>query len=230
MQFRTSWKSMLCDNESHYLAADSTPDLQRQARRCMGCGSTVYCSTLCQKSDWNHRHREKCRGARVPLRDLEMDITLKCSPRTRAWHILLLQDFVCNGGWTPNFLKTIDAPPASRVARVQFYSIPFDVESFKILAEYQPRRLSSDEVLEDSFRRDFLSWTAPPTVQRQDGSHLHFRLVEGVFALAHPNVVALVMLKLCICEPPAGSDDALTAVCMDSITRIGPYPIYNNTC
>ncbi|KAH6880299.1 hypothetical protein BKA70DRAFT_190411 [Coprinopsis sp. MPI-PUGE-AT-0042] len=229
IQFRNLWRSMLCDSEAHYLETDSAPEIRRQARKCMGCGSAVYCSIPCQIYDWNHRHREECRGGRVRVRDMDMDITLKCSPRTRAWHILLLQDFVCNGGWTPDFLTIFDSPPGSHVARVQFYGVPFNVESVKKLTEYQPRRLSSDEALEDSFRRDFLLWTAPPTVQRQDGSRLHFRLIEGVFALAHPNVVALVMLKLCICEPPAGSDDALTSVCMDSITRIGPYPIYNNT-
>ncbi|KAF9015932.1 hypothetical protein BDZ89DRAFT_1166532 [Hymenopellis radicata] len=29
-------------------------------RSCSGCRITFYCSQVCQKSDWQHRHREKC--------------------------------------------------------------------------------------------------------------------------------------------------------------------------
>ncbi|KAH6902256.1 hypothetical protein BKA70DRAFT_675352 [Coprinopsis sp. MPI-PUGE-AT-0042] len=137
-QFRTSWRNMLCDSETHYLGADSASYFKRQARRCMGCHSAVYCSIPCQKADWNQRHREECRDRRLGVPDIEMDGALKCSPRTRAWHILLLQDFVCNGGWTPTFLNSIDSPAGSHVARVQFYRVPFNVESTKTLAEYQP--------------------------------------------------------------------------------------------
>ncbi|KAH6905628.1 hypothetical protein BKA70DRAFT_1291734 [Coprinopsis sp. MPI-PUGE-AT-0042] len=158
-----------------------------------------------------------------------MDTKLTCSPRTRAWHIHFLQNFVCNSGGTEAILKGGgggDSPPQSSISRVQFDRIPFNVVNVK-LAEYHPCGFSLDNTLEQAFQRDFLLWTPPETFERQDGSRVHFRLVEGVFAFGLPHV-ALVTLKLCIYEPAVGSDDAPTSVCMDSITRIGRWSLFAN--
>ncbi|KAH6881224.1 hypothetical protein BKA70DRAFT_1342006 [Coprinopsis sp. MPI-PUGE-AT-0042] len=228
--FRTSWRSMLCDSETHYLHIDVAPELQRYARRCTGCFSMVYCSEACQKADWDHRHRDECPSRRhVPLKpeDREMDTRLVCSPRTRAWHIHFLQDFIRNGGWAEMVLEVANSSAKSSISRLSFNCTPFNVESIA-LAEYHPRRFSSEDAIEDAFSRHFLQWTPPRMIERQDDSRIHFRLVEAVFGFGVPDIVALVMVKLCICEPASGSDNAFTAICMDSITRIGPHSRFVN--
>ncbi|KAH6881226.1 hypothetical protein BKA70DRAFT_1446761 [Coprinopsis sp. MPI-PUGE-AT-0042] len=222
-QFRSSWRRMLCDSETHHQDRDSGPQSQRQVRRCMGCSLAVYCSTKCQKADWERRHRHECHSKRQPPRsprDREMDTTLTCNPRTRAWHIHFLQNFVQNGGWAEIILESDGSLEESSIVRVNFNSLPTTVETID-LEDYQPRHFSMDDALEDNFRRHFLLWNPPQMVERQDGARIHFHLVEGVFGFGSPNILALIMLKLCICEHPAGSDDTITTVCMDSITRIG---------
>ncbi|KAF9040196.1 hypothetical protein BDZ89DRAFT_359549 [Hymenopellis radicata] len=40
---------------------DSSHGLCR-SRRCSGCGVKYYCSSACQRTDWDRRHRENCRA------------------------------------------------------------------------------------------------------------------------------------------------------------------------
>ncbi|KAH6888895.1 hypothetical protein BKA70DRAFT_1409286 [Coprinopsis sp. MPI-PUGE-AT-0042] len=98
---------------------------------------------------------------------------------------LLQCNFVCNGGWTEIILQSPHSFAESIISRLSFKHIPFTVESID-LAEYHPRRFSSEDAIEDAFSRHFLRWTPPRMVERKDGSRIHFRLVEGVFGFGGP--------------------------------------------
>ena len=51
-----------------------------RSRQCGGCNSTAYCSTTCQKVDWDARHRFECDSLRqlaVPLPVLESELHVR---------------------------------------------------------------------------------------------------------------------------------------------------------
>ncbi|KAH6888919.1 hypothetical protein BKA70DRAFT_1330538 [Coprinopsis sp. MPI-PUGE-AT-0042] len=175
--FRTSWPRMRCDSQNHtyYLEHGSLSLSKRLVRTCAGCSAVVYCSTGCQKSDWQHRHRNQCFN-RLELRQ---GAILKSSN-------------------------------SAKIARVELHRFPFKV-NFLATDKYHPLALSSCRALDQSFRQDFLLWTPPPTIDHADGYRIHFRLVEGVFTFQMPDIVVLMTLKY----------DGFTAICMDSLVRIG---------
>ncbi|ESK95437.1 mynd finger family protein [Moniliophthora roreri MCA 2997] len=43
-------------------------NIQQDFRRCFGCGSTVYCSRICQKRHWKSGHRGECKTMQASLR------------------------------------------------------------------------------------------------------------------------------------------------------------------
>ncbi|KAH6905618.1 hypothetical protein BKA70DRAFT_1564720 [Coprinopsis sp. MPI-PUGE-AT-0042] len=191
--FRSSWRSMLCDNET---------------------SSSVTLGAVRVAFPWftADRHVRKLIGTADIAMSVSIDDMYLSNRKTMKW-ILEWSAVLALVHGTFIFFKIF-------ISRLSFKRIPFTEESID-LAEYHPRRFSSEDAIEDAFSRHFLQWTPPRTVERKDGSRIHFRLVEGVFGFGVPNTIALVMLKLCICEPAAGSDDAITTICMDSITRIG---------
>ena len=148
------------------------------------------------------------------------------SSRTRLWHILSLQYLVT---LSSNATRVVDLddgetqyPPCSVARFVSSDSGMYFRFGIVQLSEYTPRILSDNSSIEASFRDRFLQWDPLPSVIQADGSKLHYRLVEGVFDYATPgDYLAFVTVKFCIREPPPGSSDALKAVRIESITRIG---------
>ncbi|KAH6881207.1 hypothetical protein BKA70DRAFT_1575494 [Coprinopsis sp. MPI-PUGE-AT-0042] len=199
--FRTSWPRMRCDSQNHYLEHGSLSLSKRLVRTCAGCSAVVYCSTGCQKSDWQ--------GFGID--------SITCSPRTRAWHQHFIEDILVHGSCTGAILKSSNS---AKIARVELHRFPFTV-NFLATDKYHPLALSSCRALDQSFRQDFLLWAPPPTIDHADGYRIHFRLVGGVFTFQMPDIVVLMTLKMCICEPMDESDDGFTAICMDSLVRIG---------
>ncbi|KAE9404786.1 hypothetical protein BT96DRAFT_406223 [Gymnopus androsaceus JB14] len=60
-ELRRRWeekKITLCSNLG---CRKSSPMHNTKVFRCSGCTITFYCGRLCQKSDWMHGHRKKCR-------------------------------------------------------------------------------------------------------------------------------------------------------------------------
>ncbi|KAH6881208.1 hypothetical protein BKA70DRAFT_170396 [Coprinopsis sp. MPI-PUGE-AT-0042] len=220
--FKSSWQSTICDSQTHYRDRSSVPEGERHIRKCAECSSVVYCGRRCQRADWEERHRSICHARRIAQEEPEAYYAGNCSQRVRAWHQFFVQHTVCKSRWTKIIVETCSlASPV--VSRMEFHTIPFKL-SLMELKKYQPLFVSSNEALEESFRRDFLLWTPPRSTTGKNGSRLHFCLVEGVFAFDVPCLVALATVKLCICVPPAGSDDSITTICMDSISRIGTIP------
>ncbi|KAJ3538004.1 hypothetical protein NMY22_g5358 [Coprinellus aureogranulatus] len=69
----TDGSGHLCDNFSPNTAqCDHTARMRRppndKGKQCSGCSYVVYCSEECQKQDWQERHRDECKRARLDHR------------------------------------------------------------------------------------------------------------------------------------------------------------------
>ncbi|KAF6754366.1 hypothetical protein DFP72DRAFT_898857 [Ephemerocybe angulata] len=75
----------LCDNSSCKRVGNP------RATKCSYCSSVVYCSSKCQREDWNKYHREECKRAHLVHSRRKSSHALY-SHSSRAFHVAFLED------------------------------------------------------------------------------------------------------------------------------------------
>ncbi|KAF6754744.1 hypothetical protein DFP72DRAFT_898671 [Ephemerocybe angulata] len=87
----------ICDNLFHTDRADITPkksDTERDShfQACSGCHTVVYCSSLCQREDWERsRHRDDCTHL-TKLYAQQMQTCSRLHSSTRLFQFAILQE------------------------------------------------------------------------------------------------------------------------------------------
>ncbi|TEB31144.1 hypothetical protein FA13DRAFT_480314 [Coprinellus micaceus] len=117
--FLSGCHTRLCDSLNHHRRTHN--QTVSESRECSACKTVIYCSSACQKEDWEAFHRVECPQNRVYRIDRVLDSSW-VSHRDRAYLLSLLQHMVLNYEVGMRTSEQLDTPtPNLRFSTVMEY-------------------------------------------------------------------------------------------------------------